>query len=264
LNAVLAAFPRRSLVLKPGRGALGGWLLGLLGLVLFGGFLTLLAVEVVPEIRDDFAVRETARPAPGARIVEGRCRSRLFLLQSCDITVAWRGKDGGGTRKLRYLFVEPHMGSWNAQPMADPQRPELATTDLGLERLWNRVGTAIGGGVLAVALIVGLLIGARRVQSARGQVKALSGRVLEPVPVRFRGWGQGPSWIVQDDRGATAEWPVRKSDRPFVLDEARGLVLALRDPAGGVTFPLDANLRFVALSAEERARILAARAGAAR
>ena len=262
MNAVLAAFPRRSLVLKPGRGALGGWLLGLGALVLFGGFLVLLAVEVVPEIRDDFAVRETARPAPGARIVEGRCRSRLFLMQSCDITIAWRGKDGGGTRKLSYLFVEPHMGSWNAQPMADPQRPELVTTDLGLDRLWNRVGTAIGGAVFAVALIVGVMIGARRTQSARGQLKALSGRVLEPVPVRFRGWGEGPSWIVQDDRGATAQWPVRKSDKPFVLDQARGLVLALRDPAGGPAFPLDEKLRFVTLSPEERARILAARGAA--
>lgn len=260
MTSVLAAFPRRSLVLKPGRGATGGWLMGLLGLLLFGGFLALLAAEVVPEIRDDFAIRDGAQSGSGARIVEGRCRSRLFLLQNCEITVSWRGKDGSGTRKLTYFFVEPHMGSWNAQAMMDPRRPDLVTTDLGLERLWNRVATAIGGAVFSVALIVGLFIAARRGQSARNRVKALSGRVLEPVPVLFRGTGQGPTWIVQDERGATSEWPVRKSDKPFMLDPARGLVLALRDPAGGPAFPLDEKLRFVMLSPEERARILAARA----
>lgn len=259
MTPVLSAFPHRALTLRPGRGAFGGWLMALAGLLLFGGFLALIAVQVGPEIRDDFAIREQALPAPGARITEGRCRSRMFLLQSCDVTIAWRGKNGSGTRKLSYLFVEPHMGSWSAQPMMDPARPDLVTTDLGLERLWNRVATAIGGGIFALALIIGLFIAARKAQSKRGEVKALSGRVLQPVPVRFQGWGQGPTWRVQDERGATFEWPVRRSDKPFVLDPQRGLVLALRDPAGGPAFPLDEKLRLVRLTPEERARILAAR-----
>lgn len=233
--------------------------MALLAVLLFGGFLALLAVEIGPEIRDDFAIRETARPAPAARVVTGNCRSRMFLLQSCELTISWRGKDSGGTRKLSYMFVEPHMGSWDAVPMMDPQRPGLVTTNLGLDRLWNRVATAVGMAIFSVLVIVGLIVAARRTQSSRGQVKALSGKPLEPVAVRFRGWGRGPTWTVQDERGATAEWPVRKSDKPFMLDASRGLVLALRDPAGGPAFPLDEKLRFVSLSADERARILAAR-----
>jgi hypothetical protein len=259
MSALLEAFPRRAYALKPGRGAAGGWLMALVGVLLFGGFIALLAVEVAPAIRNDFAVRDQARPAPAARISEGRCRSRLFLFQSCDLTIAWRDKDGAHTRKLSYMFVEPHMGSWSAVVMADPARPGLVTTDIGLERLWNRVGTVAGGLVFALLLIGGLLLAAWKGQGKGRQVKALAGRTLVAAPVAFRGWGEGPSWRVEDDRGQVFEWPVRKSDKPFVIDEARGLVLALRDPAGGPAFPLDEKLRFVVLTPEERARIEAAR-----
>ncbi len=256
---VLGAFPRRPLVLKAGRGAMGAWLVSAIGIVLFGGFLALVALEIGPAIRDDFAVRDGAQVAQGARISEGRCRSRLFLFQSCDVTIDWRDKDGAHTRKLSYMFVEPHMGSWSAVAMMDPARPGLVTTDLGLDRLWNRVGTAAGAVVFAIALLVGSFIAAWKARGPGVAVKALSGRTLEAVPVVFRGWGNGPSWIVADEHGQVFEWPVRKSDKPFVLDDACGQVLALRDPAGGPAFPLDEKLRFVVLTPEERAAIEAAR-----
>jgi hypothetical protein len=256
---VLAAFPQRPLQLKPGRGAVGGWMMALLGLLLFGGFLLLMAVEIGPEIRDDFAVRDQARPAAFARVSEGRCHSRMFLFQSCDVTLDWRDKDGSHTRKLSYMFVEPHMGTWTATPMMDPQRPWLVTTDLGLDRLWNRVATAAGGVLFALAIIAGLFLAARQAQAKRREVAALSGRVLRPVPVAFDGWSKGPTWRVRDESGAVFEWPVRKSDKPYLLDAERGLVLALRDPAGGPAFPLDDKLRFVSLTKEERSRIEAAR-----
>jgi hypothetical protein len=259
VNAVLAAVPRRPLVLKPGRGAWRGWLAVVLSLLLFGGFLAILAVEVAPGLRDDLSIRDVAQPMPGARITEGRCSSRLALFQSCEVTLSWRGKERSWTRKLSYLFVEPHMGSWSAQPVADPERPELVSTDLGLDRLWNRMATLVGAGVLAVALVVGVWLTARRQQAGLRAMKALSGRMLQPVPVLFEGWGEGPSWRVRDEGGTAAEWPVARSDKPFLLDPARGLVLALRDPAGGPAFPLDEKLRLVVLTPEERARILAAR-----
>lgn len=256
---ILNAFPQRPMTLKPGRGALGGWLMALFGVLLFGGFLVFMALEIGPQIRDDFAVREQARPAAFARVTEGRCHSRMFLFQDCDITLAWRDKDGSHTRKLTYMFVEPHMGSWTATPMMDPQRPSLVTTDIGLDRLWNRVATAAGGVLFGLAIIIGLFVAARQAQAKRGEVSALSGRMLQPVPVAFDGWGKGPTWRVRDEHGAVFEWPVRKSDKPYILDERRGLVLALREPAGGRAFPLDDKLRFVTLTPEERARIDAAR-----
>lgn len=258
MTPLAEAFPRRPLVLKPGRGALRAWAMALVGALLFGGFLVMLAIEVVPAIRTDLALRGQAVPVSSVRIGEGQCRSRMLLLQSCEMTLSWRGKDGAQAVRLTYMFVEPHMGSWTAQAMQDPARPELATTDLGLDRLWNRIATAVGGGLFALALIGGLVVVAWRAQGQGGRVKALSGRELVPVALRFQGLGQGPTWRVADEAGAVSEWPVRKSDRPFMLDASRGLVLALREPSGGPAFPLDRKLRFVRLTPEERARVLAA------
>ncbi|WP_198368615.1 hypothetical protein [Roseomonas rosulenta] len=259
MTPLLDAFPRRAFKLKPGRGAARGWLVALGGTLLFGAFIAMVAIDVVPAIRDDFAVRDRAVSAPAARIAEGRCRSRLFLFQSCNLTIAWTDKDGAHTRKLDYTFVEPHMGSWSAVPMMDPARPGLVTTDLGLDRMWNRVATAAGSLFVGLLLIGGLLASAWRGQAKAGEAKALAGRELAAVPVLFRGWGRGPSWIVADEHGQVFEWPVRKSDKPLVIDAARGLVLALRERSGGPAFPLDDKLRFVTLTPEERARIEAAR-----
>ncbi|MBR0649455.1 hypothetical protein GXW78_07270 [Roseomonas terrae] len=254
MQSVLAAFPRRPLTLKPGRSATGGWVLAILGLLLFGGFLVLVGAQIAPEIRDDLAIRDTARPAPQVRVNGGRCRSRLFMFQDCEVTLTWRGKDGTGTRTMSYMFVEPHMGSWNVMPMMDPARPDLVSTDLGIERLTNRIVTAIGAVIVALALIAGGFVAARKAQRISGEVKALSGRVLEPVPVAFDGWGQ-QTWKIRDEHGTAFEWPVGKKDKPFVLDEQRGLMLALRPAEGGPAFPLDEKLRFVTLSPEERAAI---------
>jgi hypothetical protein len=260
MQSVLNALPSRALVLRPGRGATAAWVLALCGMLLFGGFLAMVTIEVLPGIRTDLAIRDGATPAPQVRVSDGRCRSRLFMFQDCEVTLRWRGKDGQLTRTMHYMFVEPHMGSWSVTPMMNPAQPDLVTTDLALDRLTNRIATVIGWVVFAVLLIGGGFLAAWKAQGKSREVKALSGRVLQPIAVTFDGMGaQGASWRVRDEAGATYEWPVRRKDKPFVLDDQRGLVLALRPPEGGPAFPLDDRLRFVVLTPEERARIEAAR-----
>ena len=260
MQSIFAAFPRRALTLKVGRGAAGAWFLAVMSTVLFGGFLALTGAQVLPAIRDDLAIRDAARPAPQVRVSGGQCRSRLALFQDCEVTLSWRGKDGTGSRKIHYMFVEPHMGSWTVIPMMDPSRPELVSTDLGVERLTNRIATAIGAVIFALALIGGGILAGMKAQRKSGAVKALSGRVLQPTAATMLASSDALNWHVRDADGGVHEWPVKKKDRPFMLDDERGLVLALRDPSGGPAFPLDAALRLVDLTAEERQRILAVRA----
>jgi hypothetical protein len=140
------------------RDALKQGIFGLLGVLLFGIGIAAMIASELPGIRDDLSVREAARPMPGLRVVEGRCRSRLMLIQSCDVTLGWSGKDGSGTRRLSYTFVEPHAGDWSVQPVADPARPQLVTTDLGLARLTNRIVSLIGLALAGVLLIIGSLL----------------------------------------------------------------------------------------------------------
>lgn len=144
------------------RDALKQGILGVLGALLFTVGIGAMVASEAPGIRDDLAVRDAARPIAGLRVVEGRCRGRLMLIQSCDLTLAWSGKDGSGTRRLSYMFVEPHAGDWSVQPVADPARPQLVTTDLGLARLTNRIVSLAAIAGLGVVLVVGSLLVAVR------------------------------------------------------------------------------------------------------
>ena len=134
---------------------------GILGCVFFLVVAGAAVAFVAPGIRDDLAVREAARPAPAARVTEGRCRARLMLLQDCSVTLSWPGVNGA-PRQLSYLFVEPHSGNWTVRPMSDPKRPDLVTTDLGLDRLNNRIATLAGMVLVSLLLAGGGLLSALR------------------------------------------------------------------------------------------------------
>ncbi|WP_431282977.1 hypothetical protein ACQW02_26845 [Humitalea sp. 24SJ18S-53] len=260
MHPILAAFPRRSLTLHASRSRIGAWLLAL-AFVLFGvGIIALLAIEVGPGIRDDFKVRDGAVPTALARLESGRCSAKLGLFQSCDITVSVRGKDGVVRREVSYLFVEPHMGNRTTEALLNPAHPTLPTTRLGVDMLINRVVVAAVFVAFALALFWAGFAAVRSDLRLRRRVAAISGRALEPEAVRLRAFAQGPAWMIEDARGATATWPVGRRTKPFMLDPATGLILALRAP-GGEAFPLDDRLRSVDLAPPERAALLALPAG---
>lgn len=261
MSPVLQSFPQRNLKLKPGRGRGSALMIGLLGLAFAVGMIAALSLGTAQAIWTDWQVRETAVASGEARLVTGSCRTRALLLHSCRLTLAWSSKGRSAQREVEYLFVAPGTGNFNVQARLDPQRPELLTTDLGQDYLWNRIATA---GAMALLGLLGGYAGLRAaVRGFReaGAVGALSGRNLQPVPVQFVAWGGEPSWTVRDEFGRTYTWPVRKNDKPFVLDHTMGLVLALREAPGAPAFPLDEKLRLVELTPHERQRIQAAQAG---
>jgi hypothetical protein len=70
---------------------------------------------------------------------------------------------------VNYVFAGLHVGDFGAGPMADPARPDLITTDLGLDRLWNRTITlAVIMAALAAAIVGALLSLVRNRRAASG------------------------------------------------------------------------------------------------
>ena len=145
--------------------------------------------------------------------------------------------------------------------VADPQHPEWLTTDLGLDRFWNRV----------VSLVVECaLLGTFIVFSARGFVRSLrSGRywrkaALFPVPLQLvkvqPTSGRMAKWTLRAENGRTAWWTLPRRAKPFVLGPG-DRVLGLATEGAGSIMPLDAGLRWVDLTAQERDAVLATRAG---
>ncbi len=256
MSDVLAAFPRRPLRLTPPRLGLRAWALALFCTLLFGGGLFLMVKEVVPGLQQDLAIRDSAEPIAGGRVVNGRCTTRMAVYTSCDVTLAYAPKGAELHRQdMHYVFVDAHFGDYEAAVMADPAEPEKLTTDLGLERMTNRLVTAAGVVLIGLALIIGSIWGAMRTGGAYGAVaRGLSGRPLEPVLVDIQP-GKGQSWLLHHD-GKTIQWPVPKKAVPFLVGEGRAL--AVTTP-GGPIFPLDEKLRWIDLTEPERQALAAAR-----
>jgi hypothetical protein len=257
-DPIARAFPARPLRIRAPISAWRAWLLGILGFLLFAGGMAVISIEVVPVLASDYQIRDTAVALPKTRVESGRCQVRFFLLNDCEATLVIPQDRGPALRReVGYVFFEPSAGNRQVMPMGDPARPELTTTDLGLERFLNR---AVTYGVL-MALMLALCLGALFVPAAVGRQKrllaAMSGQVLNPVPARLVRAQQ--VWNVTAD-GKTTSWNLGRKGEPFVVDPRGGIVLAVTGSAGGPPFPLDEKLTWLDLTDQERTAVWAARA----
>ncbi|GJD42428.1 hypothetical protein AFCDBAGC_0264 [Methylobacterium cerastii] len=139
--------------------ASGGWrqtlwvLLGVAGLC---GVLVACALYTAPAVLSDWQVREAAQPVPDARVSDGRCSTKL-VVHICDATLSLSTPKGAVTRRVNYVFTGVHLGDDSISVMADPARPDLVTTDLGLDRLVNRTITLVVVLLATFATIVAAL-----------------------------------------------------------------------------------------------------------
>jgi hypothetical protein len=139
----------------------------ILGILMFGAMLVAAAIYTAPALVSDWQVRNTARPISNAEVTQGKCSSKI-IFHICDVTLTVETPSGDLTRRMNYVFTGAHVGDYNVQVMADPARPELATTDLGLDKLWNRTITLlIVAGVLLAFTILPVVAAVRSRRASR-------------------------------------------------------------------------------------------------
>lgn len=253
-------FPERPLTVKPPVTALRSLFGLVLGLAVAIGIGALLALWLGPSLVTDFALRDTAQPAMTGRIEEGRCRSKLFIV-NCDVTLSAR--PDGMTRvenRAHYLFVDVHSGNYNSGVLFDARQPDRLSTELGMTMLWNRV---ICAGVVLLLGLAAAWAGVRQWFSnaalRRRIHEQFDHKRLRPVPARLLEAG-GVKWVVADPAGQTHAWAVPAKSRPFFLDGDHVLAVTPAEPPAGqapMLFPLDEKLRWVDLTPEERAALQA-------
>jgi len=260
-DPIARAFPARPLRIRAPLSAWRAWLLGVLGFLLFAGGMAAISIEVVPVLVSDHQIRDTAVALPKTRVESGRCQVRFFLLNDCEATLVIPQDRGPALRReVGYVFFEPSAGNRQVMPMGDPARPELTTTDLGLERFVNRAVTYGVLMVLMLALCLGALALPLGIGRQRRALAAMSGRVLNPVPARLVREPRGGWNVTSLDGGPAARWDLGRKGEPFVVDPRGGIVLAVTGSAGGPPFPLDEKLTWLDLTDAERAALWAARA----
>ncbi|MGI4810986.1 MAG: hypothetical protein ACRYF2_23115 [Janthinobacterium lividum] len=149
--------------LPPRSGGLRQRIWATLGFLMFAGFLVAMVVFTGPPLVSDWQIHATAQPAEQGRIVKGSCTTKI-VLAICDLTLSNRTAAGTTTRSVNYAFTDLHFGDYSAAAMVDPAYPELITTDLGLDKLWNRTLTFLGGAVLMLGFLTLPIVGLYRKQ----------------------------------------------------------------------------------------------------
>ncbi len=145
--------PERPLTTLPPRGGgLRQRIWATLGVLMFAGFLVAMVVYTLPPLVSDWQIHATAQPAKQGRIAKGSCTTKL-VFAICDLTLSNHTAAGTITRSVNYAFTDLHFGDYSAEAMVDPAHPELITTDLGLDKLWNRTLTFLGAAVLMLGFV---------------------------------------------------------------------------------------------------------------
>ena len=145
--------PNQRLTLPPRTRGWGHQVKLLLGLVLFAAMLVGLLVYTAPDLVADWQIHADARPVADGQVVKGSCSENL-VFNICDATLSVPTPTGRVTRSVNYVFTGLHLGDYTVAVVADPGRPDLPTTDMALDRLWNRTITLVIGVLLLLAMIV--------------------------------------------------------------------------------------------------------------
>ena len=128
-------------------------ILVVLSILMFAAMLIGALAYTAPALVSDWQVRDSARPIAGARVTEGRCSAQL-VFEICNATLLVPTASGTVARHLIYAFTGVHVGAYGVRVLADPGRPALATTDMALDKLWNRTVTLAGFAFLLLVFTV--------------------------------------------------------------------------------------------------------------
>jgi hypothetical protein len=250
------ALPRRPIAVRPPQTVGPLALFGVFALLI--GCLTGLLWWLGPSLVTDWRVGDAA-PAGDVRVEEARCRSRLLILQFCNVTLAQDGAATAARRTLWYVYLGTK-GNERVSALRSRSDPALLSTDLGQEQLLSRSATlALAAALLGLCIGAAVRIGQQGLHSQRA-FRALSGQRLTQVVVKIERHNFLPPrrrlWVYRYDDGggqgrAFIELPSR--DRPLFIDASEEHALALRGAGGGAPLLLDAKLACLDLTEAERA-----------
>ncbi|MGE3644505.1 MAG: hypothetical protein AB7F96_11675 [Beijerinckiaceae bacterium] len=108
--------------------------IGLGGLIL--GIAVLIAATFgLDAARDAMHRGDSFVPAPEVRLVDGRCKSKLFLITACDLTL----RDPQSGQRISRSYVFPGPASYtNVSIMRSASDRSYLTTNIGQETFWMR------------------------------------------------------------------------------------------------------------------------------
>lgn len=256
MTIAMPDLPNRPLRVRVPPPGWGNRLLAGFGLLVLAAVTVASLVFVAPPLATDWQVRGAVRPALAGQIDSGSCSSKLFV-NICDVVLSAGKNPNVVVRDVHYVFVDAHSGDYSVAVLADPARPALLTTDLGMDKLINRTITI---GVFWLAIAAGVVAAVRTLLQRRRERAEMAGWTgVRLVPLRLTAFTAGrgaSSWTVAPLEGGKARiWSAPGKARPFMLGP--DVVLAATGSADGrVAVPLDQDLEWIDLTEAERTALM--------
>ncbi|MBO1077483.1 hypothetical protein [Roseomonas haemaphysalidis] len=256
MTIAMPELPNRPLKVRVPPPGWGHRLLAGFGLLVLAGLAVASLIFVAPPLLTDWQVRDAARPALAGQIDSGSCSSKLFV-NVCDVVLSAGKNPNVVVRDVHYVFVDAHAGDYSVAVLADPARPALLTTDLGLDKLVNRTITI---GLFWLAIAAGTVAAVRTLLQRRRERAEMAGWTnMRLVPLRLTAFSRArgaSSWTVVPLEGGKARiWSAPGKASPFMLGS--DVVLgATGGTDGRVTVPLDQDLEWIDLTDAERAALM--------
>lgn len=218
-----------------------------------------LAYLTAPGLAQDFQINGNDEPAMNARIVTGKCRSKL-ILHFCDATIERRTAGGPVREESHFGFIDLHFGSYTTHVVQKQGNPAMVTTSLALDHLWDR---ALLAGALFILFILGgfalLRQAFRRGAGINKVFKPLHNTVMTPVIADIHGHqdegDKGRTWRYTPSGPALGKESSVRFEAgawPFFLNPEGTKALAVVGRPGSEALLLDDGLTVVGMTDAER------------
>lgn len=208
-------------------------------------------------IYSDYRISGHHRVLADAQI-DGQCKTRKFGMTDCRVTI----RDQGRTWEQTFAFFDFSKQDYQVAAVISADNPDLASVDLALEKLGNRIGFFV---FLALVALLALwaayflpfvsLPRQRRVVAAFNEADAQPWQMVS-VPT----WKQGHKYAVELDGVRRSVVLQFNKTRPWVLEEGPEgpVLLGIAPKNGGNPVPLDQKLSAIeGLDKAERQSLIA-------
>lgn len=257
------ALPTRPLALRR-TGIIPGIFSYLGGLLLLAVFV-FLCIWQGPGIVRDIIISRDPVIAQDADVRNGECESNRLIFVECSADIAYEVKGKHNEASIDLMFVDFHNGDYASEVVYSASSPRLATLQLGIDMLWNRIifGAVLAGvaGIFSIGLFA---------QGARADIaRLLARRTLVQTPVEveitqtstYMGGVRVQYTVPRPGKKQplTLHSQFKKTEAPFMLASASNKALALLPQGSKVPILLDDALDRIDLTAAERMTLLTAR-----
>jgi hypothetical protein len=217
----------------------------------------------LPGIQHDWAISRNPVVVQDGNIENAKCTTRKGVFTDCEAHLSYMVGSKHYETDVALMFMDFHSGDYTVDIVRSGDDPSLATMDIGIDKLWNRVI------LLAVLMLCTLGAGfALFLQGARNmRASGLLARagMYEPIRVAIEATamaGKRQQVTISNPAGAKPKAKFmssfRKAEEPLIMQADTGEVYGIAVKLAGTPFPvlLDRGLMRLDLTEAERTTAL--------